>query len=76
MAVAKEMGLDMARLQKDVDGPEVRDAIATNVTLGDKLGLTGTPAFIVGDEVIFGAVGVDPLRKAIENTRKCGKATC
>ncbi len=76
MAVAKEMGLDMARLQKDVDGPEVRDAIATNVTLGDKLGLTGTPAFIVGDEVIFGAVGAEPLRKAIDNTRKCGRATC
>ncbi len=76
MAVAKEMGLDMARLQKDLDGPEVREAIATNVQLGDKLGLTGTPAFIVGDEVIFGAVGIDPLRRAVDNTRKCGKATC
>jgi protein-disulfide isomerase len=76
MAVAKEMGLDMARLQKDMDGPEVKEAIQTNAVLGDKLGLTGTPAFIVGDEVIFGAVGLEPLRKAVENTRKCGKATC
>ena len=49
LAVAKEMGLDMARLQKDMDAPEVRAALQENVGLGDKLGLTGTPAFIVGE---------------------------
>ena len=54
IAVAKEMGVDMARLQKDMEAAEVRAAIQENVALGDKLGLTGTPAFIVGDEVISG----------------------
>ncbi|KAA2235333.1 DsbA family protein [Salinarimonas soli] len=76
LTLAKEMGLDMGRLQKDMDGADVKESIQTNVMLGDKLGLTGTPAFIVGDEVIFGAVGLEPLRKAVDNTRKCGKATC
>jgi len=76
IALAKEMGLDVARLQKDMDGPEVRDALRENMEFGDKLGLTGTPAFVVGEDVIFGAVGVDPLRKAVDNTRKCGKANC
>ncbi|HEY8564913.1 MAG TPA: DsbA family protein [Beijerinckiaceae bacterium] len=75
-AVAKEMGLDLARLDKDVEAAEVRDAIQENVTLGDKLGLTGTPAFIIGEEVIAGAVGVDPLRKVVAGVRQCGKATC
>ena len=76
LAVAKEMGVDMARLQKDMEAPEVRAAMQTNVELGDKLGLTGTPAFIIGDEVISGAVGVEPLKQVIASVRRCGKASC
>jgi protein-disulfide isomerase len=76
MAVAKEMGLDMAKLQKDLDGEEVRAAIQENVGLGDKLGLTGTPAFVIGDEIIPGAVGLEPMRKALASVRQCGKANC
>jgi protein-disulfide isomerase len=76
IAVAKEMGLDIARLQKDMQAPEVQAALQENVGLGDKLGLSGTPAFIIGDEVIPGAVGADPIRKTIAGVRQCGHATC
>jgi protein-disulfide isomerase len=76
LAVAKEMGLDMARLQKDIDHPEVGAALQENMELGDKLGLTGTPAFVIGEEVISGAIGLDPLRKIVASTRQCGKAVC
>ena len=76
LAVAKEMGVDMARLQKDMDAPDVRAALQENVGLGDKLGLSGTPAFIIGDEIIAGAVGQDPLKQVVASVRKCGKATC
>jgi protein-disulfide isomerase len=76
MAVAKEMGLDMAKLRKDVEGEEVKAAIRENVELGDKLGLTGTPAFVIGDQVVFGAVGLEPLRKNVASVRECGKAAC
>ncbi len=76
LAVAKEMGLDTARLAKDAQGPEVKAALSENMTLGDKLGLSGTPAFIIGDEVIPGAVGVDPIRKTIGDVRQCGHANC
>jgi protein-disulfide isomerase len=76
LAVAKEMGLDIARVQKDMDGADVRSALQENVSLGDKLGLSGTPAFIIGEEVIAGAVGVEPLRQVVSGVRQCGKATC
>jgi protein-disulfide isomerase len=76
MAVAKEMGLDMARLQKDMQGADIQAALQENMGLGDKLGLTGTPAFIIGDEVIPGAVGLDPLKQVVANVRQCGKASC
>jgi protein-disulfide isomerase len=76
LAVAKEMGLDMARLQRDLDHAEVRAALQENVALGDKLGLTGTPAFILADEIIPGAVGLEPMRQAVASVRQCGKVSC
>jgi protein-disulfide isomerase len=76
MAVAKDMGVDMARLQKDIESPEVRSALQENMALGDKLSLTGTPAFIVGETIIPGAVGLDPLKQLVDNVRQCGKASC
>jgi protein-disulfide isomerase len=76
IALAKEMGADAARLQRDMESAEVKQAIQDNVVLGDKLGLSGTPAFVVGDEVISGAVGVEPLRKTVAGVRQCGKAVC
>jgi protein-disulfide isomerase len=76
MAVAKEMGVDMGRLQKDVESAEIRNALQENMALGDKLSLSGTPAFIVGDTVIPGAVGLEPLKQLVDNVRQCGKANC
>ena len=76
LAVAKEMGLDLARLKTDSEGMEVKTALAENAELGEKLQINGTPAFVIGDEIIPGAVGVDPLRAAIASVRQCGRATC
>ena len=76
IAVAKEMGVDTARLQKDMAAAEVSAALQENMALGDRLGLSGTPAFIVGDQVIPGAVGLDPLKQVVANVRQCGKAAC
>ncbi len=76
MAVAKEMGVDMARLQKDVESAEIRNALQENMALGDKLSLTGTPAFVVGETVVPGAVGMEPLKQIVDNVRQCGKASC
>ena len=54
----------------------MKAALAENVGLGDKLGLSGTPAFIIGDEIIPGAVGIEPIRKTIADVRQCGHASC
>jgi protein-disulfide isomerase len=73
---AKEAGADMARLTKDIDSPVVRSAIDENVQIADALGLTGTPSYIVGDEIVVGAVGFADLKARIDNVRKCGKNAC
>lgn len=76
LEVAKELGLDMTRLQKEAASSEVVAALQANDALARRIGVNGTPAFIIGDELISGAVGVDPLRQAIAATRKCGHAVC
>lgn len=76
LALAKSMGLDIARIQRDVAGSDVAATIAANTAIAERLGMTGTPAYVVGGEVISGAVGVEPLRQAVETARKCGNASC
>jgi len=76
LEIAKEFGADIERVKKEIDAPSTRSTIEDTVALGDRLGLTGTPAFIIGDEVVFGAVGQAALKQKIDSVRKCGKATC
>ena len=76
LAVAKELGVDTARVLKDMDSPDTRATIEETMRIGDSLKLQGTPAFVVGDEIIFGAVGADPIRSSVASVRQCGKATC
>jgi protein-disulfide isomerase len=75
LAVAKEMGLDMARLQKDMKSPEVDKTLKQDFKLAEALGLNGTPSYVIGDSVIVGAIGLQGLEQKI-NTARCGKASC
>jgi protein-disulfide isomerase len=76
LAVAKELGADMDRLEKDADAPDTKKGIEETMQLADSLSLNGTPSFVVGSDVVVGAVGYDELKSKIDNVRKCGKAVC
>jgi protein-disulfide isomerase len=75
LAAAKQAGLDVARIEKDMASDEVRISLEESFKLADKLGVNGTPAYVIGNEVVVGAVGLDALREKI-NSARCGKATC
>ncbi|MCA6107263.1 DsbA family protein [Bradyrhizobium cenepequi] len=75
MAVAKEVGLDMARLEKDMASPEAKATIEENFKLAEAMGMNGTPSYVIGKQVVIGAVGLDNLKEKIGIAR-CGKATC
>ena len=70
LAVAKDVGFDMTRLEKDMNSDEVKTTIEENMKLADALGVSGTPTYVVGDEVVVGAVGLDELRAKIKSERK------
>jgi protein-disulfide isomerase len=75
MAAAKDAGLDTARIEKDIASPEVRATIEENFKLAEAMGMNGTPSYVIGKQIVVGAVGLDGLREKIGIAR-CGKATC
>jgi len=75
MAAAKEAGLDTARIEKDLASPEVRATIEENFKLAESMGMNGTPSYVIGKQVVIGAVGLDALKEKI-GVARCGKATC
>ena len=67
--VAAEVGLDAARLRRDMAGLEVTRRISSALTLAHALGLQGTPAYVVGETVFAGAVPLARLREAVAEAR-------
>ena len=75
LAAAKEAGLDMARIERDMASDEVKVTLEESLKLAEKLGLNGTPSYVIGNQVVVGAVGLPALKQDI-NTARCGKASC
>jgi len=75
LAVAKDIGLNMTQLEKDMASPEVKSTLEENFKLAEALGLNGTPSYVIGSDVVIGAVGLPALQEKI-NTARCGKASC
>jgi len=75
LAVAKDVGLDMGRLDKDLASPEVKATLQESFKLAEALGLNGTPSYVIGEDVVVGAVGLGALKEKV-NTSRCGKPNC
>jgi protein-disulfide isomerase len=69
MAVADSVGLDVAQLQADMQDPEIEAALRRNNSLAERIGVTGTPAFVVGDTLLTGATSLEQLRALIAEAR-------
>jgi protein-disulfide isomerase/sulfite exporter TauE/SafE/copper chaperone CopZ len=69
LAVAKEIGLDMARLERDMASPEAKATIDENLKLAESLGVNGTPSYVIGTDVVLGAIGLDALKEKVNAAR-------
>ena len=69
LAVAKEIGLDMARIEKDLKSDEIAATLQESAKLAEALGLNGTPSYVIGNDVVIGAVGLTALGQKIEAAR-------
>ena len=69
-SVAKSIGLDVVKLVEDMKNPNINDILSSNMALAQDLGIEGTPALIVGDTLVPGAIGKDRLLNLIADARK------
>ena len=70
MEIAASVGLDVAKLQKDMEDPKLKQIIDRNLALASALGVRGTPAFVIGNQFVPGAVDADALKQLIADARK------
>lgn len=72
--IATEVGLDLDRAKKDAESTEVLVQIEQNRSLAGQLSINGTPAFVIGEEIVPGALPADELKVKIQQTRAANKA--
>lgn len=68
--LAEKVGLDLDRLRVDMESPEIDQQIARTHELARALSIRGTPAFIIGDELVPGAMSMDDLKAMLAEARK------
>jgi protein-disulfide isomerase len=70
LAVAKDVGCDMTRIEQDMKSPEVQTTIEEDMKLADAIGVDGTPSYVIGDQLVVGAIGFDKLQEKIAAAQK------
>ncbi|GAA4480885.1 thioredoxin domain-containing protein [Enteractinococcus fodinae] len=72
--IAAEMGMDTDQFQADMDSEKTAEIVQTNEQLGQELGATSTPSFIINDTPVVGAqpadVFIDAVEEALANTQE------
>lgn len=70
--LAQDAGVDMAKLKKDMESAATTQVIEANMKLSDQMGISGTPAFVIGDQVVGGYAPMADLASTINDVRKSG----
>ena len=76
LAAAKDLGLNPVEVGLEMEATDVDTVLAKSFEIAQGLNVSGTPTYIIGDEVIPGAIGLESLRERIANMRKCGSTIC
>ena len=67
--VARTVGVDIDRMMADMESPEIQAMIARNHGLAQTLQITGTPAFVIGDTLVPGAVDRKTIERLVAQAR-------
>jgi protein-disulfide isomerase len=76
LEIARELGIDTAALQAAAASPEVTENLEEVQMLANRLGISGTPSYVLGSELVPGAAGYDALQEKVTAMRECGKTAC
>lgn len=70
IAAARSAGLDIAAAKSFASSREATQEVDRNLAMMQQIGFNGTPTFIIGDQILEGALGYDALKAAVEKARK------
>jgi protein-disulfide isomerase len=70
LEVVKAIGLDPAQIKKEADSADIDAILKHNYDLAKQLNLNGTPAFVIGDTLMPGAVELKDFQDAVATARK------
>lgn len=71
--VAEGIGLDVAKLRRDMQAPEIDAHIALSMEMSQALGFNGTPSFVIGDALVPGVIEADQMILLAQEARQSGK---
>jgi protein-disulfide isomerase len=74
LAIAGDIGLDVAQIERDLTSDEVRLTLEESANLARSLGIRGTPGYIIGSTILPGAIGLAALKNRIEAARTAGRS--
>lgn len=74
LEVAGTVGIDVARMKADMQDKAIEGDLERDAQLGQVLQITGTPGFVVGDQVTTGAMDMTALQSLISTARKANQA--
>ena len=64
--IAKTVGLDTAKLERDMADPVTAESLAQSTALANQLRLNGTPSFIINDRIIVGELRAEELQSMVK----------
>ena len=67
--VAEEVGVDVDRLKEDMQAREINRMLRRNFELAETLDINGTPAFVIGDTLVPGAIDLNRIRELVAQAR-------
>jgi len=76
LEVAQSFGVSEEQIRAQMAKSTNETTVQETYKLASKLGISGTPSYVIGDEAIFGAVGSQAINEKVANVGQCGKATC
>ena len=76
LAAAEAVGGSRVAMMIGMNSPRINETLQQSYELADALNISGTPTYIIGDELVPGAIGLDALRQKIANVRDCGSTLC
>jgi len=68
--MAQRVGFEPEQLREAMKDPAVEAELQANITLGGRIGVRGTPAFIIGGRLVPGAIDLDQMRSLIAAARQ------